>query len=71
VRRYLAFQPEHSPRARKCSECPQKIWKGDPCLVARRGAKVLKVVCGESCRQTFEHALFSDLADRREERDDV
>lgn len=68
-----AFVYEFSACASRCSECGARIPKDGPCLVSRRLTrklpgigKVVKKVCSQECRETFDDKLWQALANERE-----
>ena len=66
---------EFSVHAARCSECGTRILKGGPCLISRRlkregpgYGKVMKKVCSQECRETFDDKFWQGLVYAREER---
>jgi hypothetical protein len=61
------FIKAHAPRGGQCGECGASIAPGATCLESRRGGKVRKRVCSETCRLDFDHRYWQERADRREQ----
>lgn len=47
---------------RRCSECGEKIPKGNPALASIKNGKVRKVVCSENCRLEFDARFWENRA---------
>ena len=55
-----------SGRSSQCSECQKKIPAHSHVLVAHRGGRVVKRVCSDGCRETFDDRFWQERADDRE-----
>lgn len=47
----------------KCSECGERIERGQDCLVSIQNGRVKKRVCSDSCRLDFDDRYWQDRAD--------
>ena len=49
-----------------CSECLKKITAGTIALVSYRHGRVVKRICSDECRETFDDRFWQELADDRQ-----
>ena len=49
-----------------CSECLKKIPAHSDALVSHRQGRVVKRVCSEGCRETFDDRFWQERADERQ-----
>jgi hypothetical protein len=49
-----------------CSECGGRIQEGTIALESVRGGQVMKRICGERCRESFDDRYWQRRADMRE-----
>ena len=62
----LSFVLSRYDKSSNCSECLKKIPAGTIALVSYRHGRVVKRVCSEECRQTFDDRFWQECADDRE-----
>ena len=62
----FSFVLASSKRSSKCSECLKKIPAHSYALTAFRGSRVVKRVCSDGCRETFDDRYWQERADDRE-----
>ena len=53
-------------RSSTCSECLKKIPAHSYVLTAFRGGRVVKRVCSDECRETFNDRFWQERADDRQ-----
>lgn len=61
-----SFEVRKSDRDGVCRECGRKWQKGDVIFVSLHNEEVVKIVCSDSCRETFDDRYWQTVADERE-----
>ena len=61
-----SFELVRARRSTRCSECRTTIGVGKFCLESSAKGKVVKRVCSEDCRKTFDDHYWQGRADDRE-----
>jgi hypothetical protein len=57
------FKPDTAPYAFRCSQCGNKVAKGEACQTSIRFGRVQKRLCAdEDCRLSFDDAYWQERA---------
>ena len=55
-----------SGKSSLCSECLKMIPAHHDALVSHRSGRVVKRVCSDACRETFDYRFWQERADERQ-----